>query len=165
MNEPPSEKPDEEVSPQQENSSLSQQISATVQFTGPLPPPSILEQYNRILPSAADRILSMAEREQEHRHKMQEKLVDSQILDVKQERSERRLGQIFGLVIGVVAILAGAVTIISGESTAESVAGGLLGSSGVAGIVSVFVLGRREQQNARYLQSKSSDIEDEAGTI
>lgn len=106
----------------------------------------------------------MAEREQEHRHKMQEKLVDSQILDIRQERSERRLGQLFGLIIGVVAILAGAVTVILGESIAESVAGGFLGSSGVAGIVSVFVFGRREQQNAQT-QLESSDIEDEPGSI
>jgi uncharacterized membrane protein len=63
------------VDPQRE-SNLSQQISTRVEITDPIPSARILEQYNRILPSAADRIISMAEREQEHRHKMQEKLVD-----------------------------------------------------------------------------------------
>ncbi len=69
MNDPNSEEVAEEVSaqesnvaPQPRNSSLSPQISASVQFTGPIPHPGILEQYNRILPSAADRIISMAER-------------------------------------------------------------------------------------------------------
>lgn len=169
MNDPNSEEVAEEVSaqesnvaPQPRNSSLSPQISASVQFTGPIPHPGILEQYNRILPSAADRIISMAEREEEHRHKMQEKLIDSQILDKKQERTEKRLGQIFGLTIGVVAILAGSATVVLNSSIAGEVAGGFIGSSGVIGLVSVFVLGRREQKSA---QLESSDIEDEVGSI
>lgn len=45
--------------------------------TGPIPEPITLEQYNRVLANAADRIVSMAEKEQEHRHRMQEKLIRS----------------------------------------------------------------------------------------
>ncbi len=93
---------------------------------------------------------------------MQEKLIDSQILDKKQERTEKRLGQIFGLTIGVVAILAGSATVVLNSSIAGEVAGGFIGSSGVIGLVSVFVLGRREQKSA---QLESSDIEDEVGSI
>ncbi|MGC6485047.1 MAG: DUF2335 domain-containing protein [Candidatus Puniceispirillales bacterium] len=37
-------------------------------FSGPLPPPQILEQYEECLPGAADRIMSRAEKEQSHRH-------------------------------------------------------------------------------------------------
>lgn len=164
MNEPNSEE-EGNADSQQGNSSLSQHISARVEFTGPIPLPETLEQYNRILPSAADRIISMAEREQEHRHKMQEKLVDSQVLDKKQERTEKRLEQVFGLTIGVVTIIAGSATVVLNSSIAGEVAGGLIGSSGVIGLVSVFVLGRREQKSAQYAQLESSDIEDEAGSI
>lgn len=146
------------VDPQRELN-LSQQISARVEITRPIPSAKILEQYNCILPSAADRIISMAEREQEHGHKMQEKLVDSQILDRKQERTEKRLGQIFGLTIGVVAILAGSATVILKSSIAGEVAGGLIGLSGVSGLVSVFVLGLREQKSAKYAQLENSDKE------
>lgn len=39
----------------------------TEEFSGPLPPPQHLEQYNQILPGSAERILSMAEKQQEHR--------------------------------------------------------------------------------------------------
>jgi uncharacterized membrane protein len=76
---------------------------------GPIPDPITLAQYNRVLPNAADRIVSMAEKE--HRHRMQEKLIDAQVNDTRQERDERRLGQIFGLSIGVVSIVAGSITI------------------------------------------------------
>ena len=153
MNEPHPEKASEETNAealdsretQQKNSAISRKIEASYQFTGPLPPPVVLEQYNRILPDAADRIVSMAEREQDHRHKMQEKLIDAQIFDVKQERGERRLGQIFGLSIGVVSIVSGSITAVLGAP----IAGGVIGSAGVVGLVSVFVLGRREQQDTQ----------------
>ena len=36
-------------------------------FAGPLPPPEILEQYNRLVPDAAERILTMAETQAAHR--------------------------------------------------------------------------------------------------
>lgn len=145
------------VSPQQ-NDAYIERIEASF-HTGPIPPPGTLEQYNRILPNAADRIISMAEREQEHRHKMQEKLVNAQVNDAKQERDERRLGQIFGLSIGVVSIVSGSITAI----LASPLAGGFIGSAGVVGLVSVFVLGRREQKNSQYPpQLESSDKEDEA---
>lgn len=37
-------------------------------FSGPLPPPSVLESYNDVSPGSADRIIAMAEREQQQRH-------------------------------------------------------------------------------------------------
>ncbi len=43
-----------------------------VSYSGPLPPPEHLAQYNAIVPGAAERILAMAEREQEFQHKAQE---------------------------------------------------------------------------------------------
>lgn len=168
MNEQYSENSDEEVSAetegkkylQPENSLLSQQLPTSVEFTGPIPPPGILEQYNRIFPDAANRFISMAERDQEHRHKMHEKLVDAQIIDNKQERTERRLRQIFGLTVGVVSIMAGSVTAIFDASIAGSIAGGVLGSAGVAGwLVSIYVLDRREQQKAQT--QLESSIEDQ----
>lgn len=38
------------------------------EFSGPLPPPSYLREYETTIPGAGDRIISMAEREQQHRH-------------------------------------------------------------------------------------------------
>lgn len=39
------------------------------QYSGPLPHPEALERYEQIVPGAAERIISMAEKEMEHRHK------------------------------------------------------------------------------------------------
>lgn len=170
MNEPHPEKASEEVDSdileedEKDHNKDSQlrhrRISASVQFAGPIPPPNVLEQYNSIDPSinAANRIISMAEKEQAHRHEMQTKLVDAQIADFKQSRKERRLGQTYGFSIGVISIVAGSLTVILGSP----LAGTFIGSAGVAGLVSVFVLGRREQQNDQHLLSlDNSEIEDD----
>lgn len=37
-------------------------------FSGPIPPPEILRQYGEVLPSLPDRIVTLAEKEQLHRH-------------------------------------------------------------------------------------------------
>jgi uncharacterized membrane protein len=36
-------------------------------FSGPLPPPEVLEHYNKIIPNGADRLLKMVEWHAEHR--------------------------------------------------------------------------------------------------
>lgn len=141
---------------QQEASPISNSFSASFQFIGPLPPPAIVEQYNRAAPDGANRIFLMAEREQEHRQKMQEKLVEAQVRDMQEDRKEKRLGQIFGLAIGLFSIAAGSVTAARGAQ----VPGALIGSSGVVGLVSVFVIGRRDQ-NSWERQLEASEIEDE----
>lgn len=50
------------------------------------------------------------------------------------------LGQVFGLIIGLTAIISGALTAYHGAQ----LAGGFIGGGGVIGLVSVFVLGRRK---------------------
>ncbi|HEX7002390.1 MAG TPA: DUF2335 domain-containing protein [Trueperaceae bacterium] len=42
-------------------------------YSGPLPPAHELAGYDRVIPNGADRIMAMAEREQEHRHKMDDR--------------------------------------------------------------------------------------------
>lgn len=44
------------------------QVSQMEAWHGPLPPPESLKQYDNIVPGAAERILSMAEKEMSHRH-------------------------------------------------------------------------------------------------
>jgi uncharacterized membrane protein len=44
------------------------QTTTMVQHRGPIPPPEQFGGYEKILPGSADRILKMAEKEQDHRH-------------------------------------------------------------------------------------------------
>ena len=107
--------------------------------SGPLPPPNHYEQYDKILPGSANRILVIAEQNAKHRRDVEMLIVKGQIKDSVAERLERSRGQLCGLTIGVVTVVAGAITAALGQPWA----GGFIGTSGVAGLVSVFVLGRK----------------------
>lgn len=54
-----------------------------IAMQGPLPPPAILADYNAIVPDAAERILAMAERQNEHRISMEAGLLDHQTRNEK----------------------------------------------------------------------------------
>ena len=48
---------------------IRQLFLAFARYQGPLPPPRMFRDYEEVLPGATDRIFSMAEKEQSHRHR------------------------------------------------------------------------------------------------
>jgi len=104
-----------------------------------LPRPEFLAHYEQICPGAADRILKIAEGAVAHNHKMEAATLEANISFHKSQFLATRRGQICGLIIGVVAILAGSYIALNGAQ----ITGGFIGSGGVLGLVSVFVIGRR----------------------
>lgn len=48
-------------------------------FSGPLPPPSLLARYSEIIPNGAERIMAMAERQSEHREKLEARVVNGNV--------------------------------------------------------------------------------------
>ncbi|MCG2809752.1 MAG: DUF2335 domain-containing protein [Candidatus Portnoybacteria bacterium] len=112
---------------------------ATAHFSsGPLPPPAILEQYNQVVPGAAERILAMAESQSNHRRKIESMVIES---DIKNSR----LGLVFGLIIGLAGILATVTIAIFGHP----VLSGVIGFSTLSSLVGVFVYGSRERRQER----------------
>ena len=114
------------------------EVSVTEQFSGPIPHPSILRDYDQITPGIGDRIVAMAEKEQAHRIECEKVSLSSDIDQRKAENIEARIGQFLGFGIGITAILSGTYTIINGFP----VAGAFIGAGGVIGLVSVFIYGR-----------------------
>ena len=52
------------------------QASASSSFSGPIPPPALLQKYNEIIPNGAERILAMAEKQSAHREYLEKRVVD-----------------------------------------------------------------------------------------
>lgn len=104
-------------------------------FAGPLPPPNILEQYNKVIPSAAERIFQMAEKEGEHRRYIEKKLVDSQANQVNR-------GATFGFMLGVLALLGGFVLAYFDKSLVGIAA--ILG--GLGAIITAFIAGSKKNK-------------------
>jgi uncharacterized membrane protein len=67
--------------------------AASVMYSGPLPPSTEFAGYDKALPGAAERILTLAEKEVEHRHKKEDNLI---------KISNR--GQIFGFLVAIMSI-------------------------------------------------------------
>ena len=105
---------------------------------GPLPAPNVLGQYDQIVPGAAERIVAMAESQANHRQKLE-------LIAVKSGSRDSLLGLIFGLIIGLSAIIGSVLTIMSGKEQG----GAALGITGLASLVGVFVYGSRQRRLER----------------
>jgi len=97
------------------------------EFSGPLPPPSYLRDYETIIVGAADRIIAMAEKEQNHRHDW--------------ERSALRnttIGLWFGFFIAL-GLLGGAIYSVS---VGQPVIAGVFLTASAVGMVPALIKGR-----------------------
>lgn len=107
-------------------------------YSGPLPPPSILQQYNDIVPGAAERILRMAEQQSEHRQ-----LLEKTVVIGDSKRADR--GLICGLIVALAALGGGVFLIFTGHEWSGASIAGL----DIIGLVSVFVYGTVSRRSER----------------
>lgn len=118
-------------------------IATAAAWKGPIPPPTILDQYNSIVPDAAERILIMAEEEARIRRDQIQKDHDSENRakesDINQYHSDVKRGQYLAalVMLGIVAAVVVCV-VFDKEKAAMAVAG-----MGAVGIVSSFI-GRKK---------------------
>ncbi len=118
---------------------------------GPLPSPEVLKHYNEIIPGLAERIVQMAEAETQHRRAMESKIIDSQTSDLKKYRRAELFGQFFGLIIGCSAIFGA----IYAATHGAQIAGAFIGTTGVTGLVTAFIVGRASIQ--KYHDQKPNE--------
>ena len=114
------------------------QVTESTSFSGPIPPPESLAHYGQVDPTMPNRILALAEREAENRHNVERKALDANITFNHKKFNERRLGQIFGLTIGLSGLICSTVLAFLSAETASAIVGG----STVIGLVGLFVTGQ-----------------------
>lgn len=111
------------------------QMTQSISFSGPLPPPNLLKQYNDVVPNGAERLMKMAETQQAHRQDLEKTVIKGNV------QSESR-GQYMGLFISIAVIAAGTYLAAIGKQ----ITGGILVGVDVVALASVFVLGKQRQQ-------------------
>lgn len=82
-------------------------VSQQTQFSGPIPHPDVLREYDKIIPGAAERIVAMAEREQEHRHAIETKANNA-------SWSIAKWGQIIAFILVLLLLCAGVFFALQG---------------------------------------------------
>lgn len=100
-------------------------------FSGPLPHPKHMKEYEECLPGCFDRMLTMAEKSLDSQIENNKRIIDHQINDSKR-------GMQYGLVALILIILAAVICAFANHENVAIVFGGM----SIIGIVSVFVMGR-----------------------
>lgn len=108
---------------------------ASVEYSGPLPPPEILAGYGRVVDNGAERIMVMAEREQSHRHELEHRAADAEFYEMRSDRICSIIGQISALVVTLSAFGCAALMAIRGYP----LAGIFTAGSTIAAIVTAFL--------------------------
>lgn len=125
---------------------VTQDFTLTAQrFSGPLPHPAILAQYNDGVPGGAERVVAMAERNQQHRHAMESMVVRGGL-------SAQRTGQWFGLIVALVGMV-GSIWLISQGHTWGGTA---IGTVDVVGLVSLFIYSHESKK--KELREKANNL-------
>ncbi|HDR9185560.1 TPA: DUF2335 domain-containing protein [Burkholderia vietnamiensis] len=117
--------------------------------------------YERLLPGAADRILTMAERQAEHRQALEtasltsDSIARDNQIDVERNRIEgvifnERLGQFFGFAVAVGCVGFAGWGMMNGASA--TVIGLFLGLP-IAGVIKAFINGRQGHPKPRAEKS------------
>ncbi|MBF0568233.1 DUF2335 domain-containing protein [Candidatus Magnetominusculus dajiuhuensis] len=124
--------------------------------SGPLPDPVSFQRYEQVLPGTAERILSMAECEQRHAHKMRDEVLRQNEIALNLGANERKRGQIYGLTIGISGLAASLVALLLHAETTASIIGGTT----VVSLVTAFVFkelfqGSKKEKEQTSPQSKA----------
>jgi uncharacterized membrane protein len=108
------------------------------QYSGPIPPPELLRQYDEVVENGAERLFAAFENQTQHRQGLERTVIGG-----GEARANRGQWMGFGLANLVLAL--GTTMIFSGHDGA----GAAIISVDLVGLVGVFVYGRQSQRRER----------------
>lgn len=115
---------------EEERNKVLSSVTQEYTYSGILPHPMSLKQFDEVLPGTAERIITMTEKEGEHRRIIEKQIVDSEFKIQNQ-------GIKLGFLIALVGIL-GSIFLAFYDKTIAST---ILGGSTLVSLVSVFIKG------------------------
>jgi uncharacterized membrane protein len=126
-------------------------VATTQQFSGPLPHPDALKQYDQLVPGAAKSIVDSFVKEGDHRRSCEKR--ESIVMETWSDGDIRlqKRGQIFGFILGVIGIGGGLWAGINGAPATGSIIGG----GSLAAIVTAFLRQRPASKEDTKAVAKS----------
>lgn len=115
-------------------------------YSGPIPPADELAKYGQIIPNGPDRIVTMAEDQQKHRHKQEDRVIRGNV------RSQT-LGTIFGFIFGMTGMILGYLLVSNGKDASGLTA--LIGS--MVALIVAFIRGRSGQEKERRVKREAAE--------
>jgi len=126
------------MKPKQNDQKHQLSVSRQQIYSGPIPDPHSLEMYEQIQPGFADRLISMAEKEQEARLKSQENLIEIERNNSTKELNNFKRGQVFAI-LSVVMVIALCTYVFNLGFSKE---GRDIAISVIIGLAAIFITGR-----------------------
>ena len=120
--------------PQQKTQQLTASFEAS-SFSGPLPPPQMLADYEKAQPGAGSRIFQLTEKEQDHRHNLESR-------NLTWVGTIQIIGQCMGFLLGLAGIGGGIFLLYSGKSIEGYV-------TMVGTLVSLLLANQKKKQQSR----------------
>lgn len=115
-------------------------------YSGPIPHPDLLRQFDDVIPNGADRIMKMAEIQSAHRQQLEAKVVNANNRD-----------SLFGVISATLICLTAIIGAIWLLSLGKSIEGLAVLITSLGSVVYVFIKGRKADYND--LKSKSQQIQ------
>lgn len=109
-------------------------IERSTSFSGPLPPPALLQEYSEIVKDGAERIFQMTEQQSAHRKQLEDHAI-------REELMQSRRGQGFGFILGTLGLVLATILALMGKETIA----GIFGTTTIVALVTVFVIGKKTQ--------------------
>jgi uncharacterized membrane protein len=143
--------------PKAQQQSERQLVAMQAEFRGPLPPPDMLQRYEQVHPGTAERVLQQFERETQHRHAIEQKIVDAQLEAQRAEIPAFRLGQVFAFIIAVVGLVSAAYCVSRAPSAGHAWAGAGIAGISLATLAGVFIYGRKSKPAAEEPEERQQE--------
>lgn len=118
-------------------------IEQTTHWNGPIPPPSILADFERLVPGSAQKIIEMAHSQSIHRMEIEK-------IAVVENFSKAKRGQVFGFILGVFGIISSGILGYLGHG----VLAGTIATVSMGTLAVALVLGSKARR--RSLDKKDS---------
>lgn len=85
--------------PEKQQQAIIEQITVSkkMSYSGPVPPPDMLKEFNKYIPNGAERFMIMAEEQSRHRQEIDKKSISAAI-------SIEKLGMILGFILFIILI-------------------------------------------------------------
>ena len=123
--------------------SPAQIVSASYQFTGPIPSSQDLAHYEQVVPGLADRLIERFEKQSDYRMALEKQVIAA-------DNRRANLGLIAGFLIAMTSIGASMDLILHGHD----IAGTVLGGGTIVSLVSTFVYGTNSRRKERMEREK-----------
>ena len=127
-------------------------ISAS-RFSGPVPSAAQMKEYAEIDPDFPKKFFEILEKQQDHDHAVENSVIEINKEIAFEHQALERRGQTFGFVLAAGGLVAGVITAALGSP----LAGGIIGSGGIAVLAGVFVYGARKNMASLQLKDPASD--------